>query len=148
VAGRAGRGEHPGEVVIQTFSPEHYSLQMAVNQDYPGFFDKEIVFRKELEYPPFRRFANLVCSSADSVKAREHAESLAAACREVIQSEVELIGPPAAPLARLKNNYRWHVVLKGPLESPLSNLVRSSLSLLPASDRHGISIDIDPMSMA
>ncbi len=147
VAGRAGRGVVPGEVVIQTFSPEHYSLQMATQQDYRGFYNKEIAFREELRYPPFSRFANLVCTAEVSAEARRRAHAVAAALKSVTPKEVELIGPAAAPLSKLKTLYRWHVVLRAPVESLLSDWVREAVSTLPISDRIRIAIDIDPMSM-
>jgi primosomal protein N' (replication factor Y) len=148
VAGRAGRGEHPGTVVIQTFSPEHYSVQRAMRQDYPGFYEKEIAFREELFYPPFSRFANLICSDEDSHAANARAHALAAAFKETLPKEVELIGPAPAPLSRLKSLYRRHVVLRAPVDAPLSFLIRTTLARLSSSERMGITVDVDPMNMA
>lgn len=148
VAGRAGRGEHPGSVVIQTFCPNHYSVQMATRQDYPGFYRQEIAFRRELLYPPFSRFANLISADEDEARARLRATALAEAFRETLPPEVERIGPAPCPLARLKNVYRWHVALRAPLEAPLSDLVREGLARLTSTERMGITVDIDPMGMA
>jgi len=148
VAGRAGRGEHPGEVVVQTFSPEHYSLQMALSQDYPGFYAREIQFREELGYPPFSRFANIVCVDEESREARRKAQVVAEACRRCAPREVEVIGPAPAPLSRLKGLYRFHVVLRAPVDAPLSEIVRGALATLAAEDRRRTVVDIDPMSMA
>ncbi len=148
VAGRAGRGLHPGEVIVQTFSPEHYSVQSAARQDYRSFYEKEIAFREELHYPPFSRFANIVSSSEDAKTARARAEAFAEACKKTFPKEVELIGPAPAPLARLKGLYRWHVVLRAPAASPLADYVRQALSGLAMDVRHGLSVDIDPTSMA
>lgn len=148
VAGRAGRGEHPGSVVIQTFCPNHYSVQMATRQDYPSFYRQEIAFRRELLYPPFSRFANLISADEDEACARLRATALAGAFRETLPPEVELIGPAPCPLARLKNVYRWHVALRAPLEAPLSDLVREGLARLTSTERVGITVDIDPMGMA
>ncbi len=148
VAGRAGRGVDPGEVVIQTFEPDHYSLQMAVKQDYPGFYAREIEFRRELLYPPFSRFANLICTSEESASARQVAHALAAACKATVPPDVELIGPAAAPLSKLKSLYRWHVVLRAPVDSPLSDYVRAAQAKLSVSERFRVTVDIDPLSMA
>lgn len=148
VAGRAGRGLHPGEVIIQTFSPDHYSVQMATRQDYRGFYAKEIKFREELQYPPFRRFANIVSSDENPASARARAEAFAAACARALPKDIERIGPAPAPLAKLKSHYRWHVVLRAPADSPLSDHLRRVLADLPSSDRHGLAIDIDPLNMA
>ena len=148
VAGRSGRGQTPGEVIIQTFSPDHYAVQTAMRQDYPAFYKQEILFRKELRYPPFSRFANLISVSEHESLAEARANALAEALKSVAPPEVEIIGPAPAPLSRLKNQYRFHVALRAPTDTPLSELVRSALSRLSTSDRHGIHIDMDPLSMA
>lgn len=148
VAGRAGRGVNPGAVIIQTFSPEHYSVQKAMRQDYRGFFEKEIKYRAELRYPPFSRFANLIASDEDVTTARARAEALAAAFKATLPKDVELIGPAPAPLSKLKSLYRWHVVLRAPVEAPLSDYIRTALSRLSTGERSGLTIDVDPMGMA
>jgi primosomal protein N' (replication factor Y) len=147
VAGRSGRGEEPGEVFIQTFGPDHYALQMTRTQDYRGFYDKEIEFRRELTYPPFSRLANLICTDEDSRAVRERAYALAAACKEVVPEEIEVIGPAAAPLAKLKTLYRWHVVLRAPVGAPLPGLIRDALSRLEPADRRRVTVDVDPLNM-
>lgn len=148
VAGRAGRGKMLGEVIIQTFSPDHYAVQAAMHQDYPAFYAQEILFRQELHYPPFSRFANLISADEREQKAQARAMALAAALERVVPSEVEIIGPSEAPLARLKNQYRFHVALRSPVETPLSEIVCSALALLTPADRLGLHIDMDPLSMA
>ncbi|HZO91128.1 MAG TPA: primosomal protein N' [Chthonomonadaceae bacterium] len=148
VAGRSGRGQNPGEVLIQTFSPDHYAIQAAVRHDYEAFYRQEILFRKELNYPPFSRFANLVCADESEARAQARAVALAAALERVTPKEVEIIGPASAPLARLKNQYRYHVALRAPTDAPLADMVRAALARLSPSDRLGLSIDMDPLSMA
>src|SRR5262249_41893099 len=146
-AGRAGRGEQPGEVIIQTFNPEHYSLQMAVKQDYKGFFEHEIKFREELKYPPFSRFANVIINDEDSATVRQRAKVVAIAFQKSVPKEVELIGPAPAPLSKLKNTYRWHLAVRAPVEAPLSEIVRQGLTRLSSTERRHIAVDIDPQSM-
>ena len=148
VAGRAGRGVNPGEVIIQTFSPDHYAVQAAIHHDYEGFYRQEIVFRKELRYPPFSRFANLICADVLESSASGRADRLAAMLERVLPPDVEIIGPSAAPLSRLKNQFRFHVALRAPVDAPLSDLIRAALEKLPASDRLAVTVDIDPLSMA
>lgn len=148
VAGRAGRGIYPGEVIIQTFSPDHYAIQAAIRHDYVRFYEQEIQFRKELKYPPFSRFANLICADELERKASAHATALAAALEKVVPPTVEVIGPSAAPLSRLKNQFRFHVALRAPVDAPLADIVRAALALLSPADRRGLSIDMDPLSMA
>jgi primosomal protein N' (replication factor Y) (superfamily II helicase) len=148
VAGRAGRGVHLGDVYIQTFSPEHYSVQKATQQDYPGFYAKEIEFREELLYPPFSRFANVISTDEDKGAARTRAEAFAVACKSALPPEIKLLGPAPAPLSKLKGHYRWHVVLRAPVNAPLSTLVRGALGRLSTAERLGLTVDVDPSSMA
>ncbi len=148
VAGRAGRGDTPGEVIIQTFSPDHYAVQAAVTHDYAAFYAQEIVFRRELKYPPFSRFANLIAADEHETHAAERATALAAALERETPKEVEIIGPAPAPIARLKNQFRFHVALRAPVEADLSRMVQAALGRLSPADRYGIHIDMDPLSMA
>lgn len=148
VAGRAGRGVTPGEVIIQTFSPDHYAIQAAIRHDYVSFYRQEILFRQELKYPPFSRFANLICSDEQERRAELQATALAAAVREAAPEGIEIIGPSPAPIARLKNQFRYHVALRGLGAPPLSQIVAEALTRLPASGRQGIHIDIDPLNMS
>lgn len=148
VAGRAGRGTQPGEVIIQTFSPDHYAVQSAILHDYESFYRQEILFRKELRYPPFSRFVNLICANADQTRAERVAHSLARVLEEVAPADVEIIGPAEAPLARLKNLFRYHVALRAGLDAPLATLVRTALERLLPAERMSIYIDMDPLSMA
>jgi primosomal protein N' (replication factor Y) len=148
VAGRAGRGTTAGEVIIQTFSPDHYAVQAAIHHDYLAFYNQEILFRKELKYPPFSRFANLISSDVHELKAQARATALAAALERTMPDSIEIIGPSAAPIARLKNQFRYHVALRAPVDAPISALVAEAMALLSTSERLGISIDIDPLNMA
>ena len=148
VAGRAGRGVNPGEVFIQTFSPEHYAVQAAIHHDYESFYRQEIVFREELKYPPFSRFANLICADVMEPKAALRAETLAAALQNRVSKEIEIIGPSAAPLARLRNQFRFHVALRAPVDAPLSDIIRDALNQLAPADRLAVTVDIDPLGMA
>ena len=148
VAGRAGRGVTAGEVIIQTFSPDHYAVQAALHHDYLAFYNQEILFRQELKYPPFSRFANLISLDVNDAKASGRATALAAALERILPDSIEIIGPSAAPIARLKNQFRYHVALRAPVDAPLSALIARAVALLSTSDRLSISIDIDPLNMA
>ena len=148
VAGRSGRGEEPGAVVVQTFSPEHGSVRWAAAQDYVSFYAEEIAFRRELRYPPFSRLANLVCTAESQASARDRADRLAHALRSEAPADVEIMGPAEAPLARLNAIWRHHVVLRAAPQTALHEVVRRALSALSASERAGILVDIDPLSLA
>ncbi|MGC8667097.1 MAG: primosomal protein N' [Chthonomonadales bacterium] len=148
VAGRSGRGDEPGRVLVQTFDPEHYSLQMAASHDYEGFYRREIAFRDELRYPPFARLANLVCFDESASHAQAKAVLLAEALKKEVGTAAEVIGPAPAPLSKLKGNYRIHVVVRTHPEAPLPQYILHALSRLPSTQRQRISVDMDPVSMA
>lgn len=146
VAGRAGRGSVPGEVIIQTFTPEHYAVQCAREQDYRAFFDREIQQRQELRYPPFARLVRILASDASEAAARNAVET--AADRLPRSSTVDLIGPAPAPIARLRGEYRWHLILRGPSREELCSLVSAALDAFPSSVRSILTVDVDPLSLA
>ncbi len=148
VAGRAGRGNKPGEVIIQTFNPDHYAVQAAMRHDYAAFYAQEIAFRKELRYPPFSRFVNILCTDENEARAAAKAAVLAAALACTCGPEVELLGPSPAPIVRLKNQYRFHVALRAPVGSKLSDPVRAAVAQMSGEDRMSLSIDMDPLTMA
>jgi len=115
VAGRAGRGEDPGEVIVQTYAPDHYSVQMALAHDYAGFLRHELVERRQAGYPPFVTMANFLCAAPRTETARRAAAILAARLAGAIRDAgAEVLGPAPAPLERLKGRSRWQVLLKGP----------------------------------
>lgn len=147
VSGRAGRGENPGRVIIQTFSPEHYSVEHATRQDYEGFFAREIAFRSELGYPPFSRLVNIVSQDENAQTAEERAERMAEILRRVAPSEADVLGPALAPIPRLRNQERRHVILRAPLSVPISEIVRRALDELPSAERRGLVVDVDPASL-
>lgn len=113
VSGRAGRGNLPGKVIVQTYSPEHYAITAAVRGDQEDFYRRELEFRREAVYPPFCRLINLVVTSSGE----EHSRAAAEALGDILRSRVDpgrgvLLGPAPAPLARLKGRYRFHLTLK------------------------------------
>jgi primosomal protein N' (replication factor Y) len=156
VAGRAGRGEDPGLVLVQTYNPEHYSIRFAKEHDYLGFFAEETVFLRELGYPPFRRLVGLHLAGDVEGRTREAAEKLAERFRELRERhpdsfrEVELLGPAAAPLSRMKGKYRWQLVLRSPRSAPLREAARRLLEwgtgALKGSGVN-LTVDVDPLSL-
>jgi len=150
VAGRAGRGRTPGEVIIQTFNPEHDSIVRATQHDYLGFFDDEIAHRQELQYPPFSHMANLIVTDPDDRHAQARIEYIAGVVRESIDllgRPVHLLGPAACPLSRLKNRYRWHMVLRTPNRANIHAVINHAFRTLSVGDRNCLSVDIDPLTM-
>ncbi|MFZ1946599.1 MAG: primosomal protein N' [bacterium] len=153
VAGRAGRGDVPGRVVIQTFNPDHHALSFAAGHDFKGFYASEIGARKDLGYPPFSRLARLVFEAGREGLARQAAEDFAAAAPRAagaLKGRVDVVGPSRAPLAKIKNVYRWHLLLKGDRGVKLADVVRACLADLEARGRGEgvrIAVDVDPQVM-
>ncbi len=150
VAGRAGRGKTPGQVIVQTFTPEHESVQRAATHDFLGFYADALPQRRELGYPPFAHMANAVFTDEDEALAQSRARRLAEALHETIDIEgaqAQGLGPVACPLARLRGRYRWHLALRCPRKEGLLAVLRTALASLTASERSGLSLDIDPLTM-
>ena len=149
VAGRTGRGILGGEVVIQTYSPEHYAIKDAQFQNYEQFYKQEIVIRKELNYPPFSRLTRIVLSSSDFRKVKHTSGELAEKILQAIKihsARIELLGPVPCPLPKLKGKHRFHLLLKS--RKPF--LIQKILLPLKKGYRvTGVSIqyDIDPVDM-
>ncbi len=149
VAGRAGRGDIHGQVIIQTYNPEHYSIQAARLHDYVNFYQQEIEFRRELGYPPFSHLINVTLQSADANRLRKVAGKLGRILEANKEEGIDVLGPAPAPLTRIKGKWRWQIILKGSEITQMRELLKKSLSQLkePASGRVRISLDVDPMGM-
>ncbi len=150
VAGRAGRGKVPGSVIVQTFTPEHESVQFAARHDYLGFYERAIGQRQELGYPPFSHMANLVFTDESEEAAQKRSRHMAAVLGLVIERQgvkVQILGPVACPLSRLRGRYRWHLALRTPAKDTLLQTLRDALAEMTMSERAGLSLDIDPLTM-
>ena len=152
VAGRAGRGGVPGEVVIQTYTPDHYSIIAAEGHDYELFVRQELEFRERLNYTPFTMLGRVLVSGPDERLTMQLAEEIAQRCRGWVQGGlgegVEILGPAPAPLSKLKGRYRWHVLVKHPRRPELEDLF--DMVNNGAYDREEnlrVSVDIDPISL-
>lgn len=118
VSGRAGRGTVPGRVILQTYNPDHFSIAAAKNQDVKAFYNKEIIFRKTLNYPPFSRIILLKISGKDMKKTQRYAMDVGDLCSRLKNDNpfvktVEILGPITAPLPRIAKHFRWQILLKG-----------------------------------
>jgi len=147
VAGRAGRREHEGRVIIQTFSPDHPAIALAATQDYRRFYDSEAPLREALGYPPFTRLVALLASAPDRDVAQGVASDLAAALREDAPSSLRVLGPAPAPLMRLKDRWRFQVLVKGPDKAATHAPVRTALARVPVREPVRIEVDVDPQSL-
>jgi primosomal protein N' (replication factor Y) len=151
VAGRAGRRERVGRVLVQTRTPEHPAIQFAAQHDVRGFWARELVDRREVGYPPFSRLALVRVDALDEDVAREAAGKLAALARtsrEALARRVEVLGPSAAPLARLRGRFRFRVLLRAADRGPLRATLATLLPGIERLDRRVRAVvDVDPVAM-
>lgn len=148
VAGRTGRGPRGGRVVVQTFYPQHYAVKAAATYDFAGFVRKELEMRQELGYPPFRSLVRFVVQGYKEDRVRQAAEKLGARLRAALApEEASILGPAVAPLYKLKNRYRVHLLAKAPsLEAVLPRL-RSAASSLSGDRSLQLVMDVDPSTL-
>jgi primosomal protein N' (replication factor Y) len=153
VAGRAGRGNAPGRVVIQSFYPDNYALHFAQRQDYQGFHDKEIEFRKLMGYPPFRRLIQIVISDPDSARASRDADKIADALKARFEkmesgSRPHILGPASAPLEKLRGNYRMQILIKICPEIDAMAVLHDCFAHIESQKIPSkVHIDVDPLSL-
>jgi primosomal protein N' (replication factor Y) (superfamily II helicase) len=149
VAGRAGRGELPGRVLIQTFYPEHYAIQDAVRQDYLSFFERELHFRRLMAYPPFTSLANVIVRDTSLEKTIRWSRQLSEYFSPHDGEKVRILGPATAPLARLKKEHRFQFLLKSPKRSVLTKLLSGALAYCDAKEipQTAVLVDMDPLSL-
>ncbi|MBT3258481.1 MAG: primosomal protein N' [Deltaproteobacteria bacterium] len=156
VAGRAGRGDQKGKVIVQTFNPDHYVIQAAVKHDFNLFFEKEKNLRSQLRYPPFSNLACLKLQGSDPAKTGATVRELGRRLREMLKNwptrgkEVQLLGPVAAPMARLKRKFRWQLLIKcqsGSLLKHFLQEVERVFDQMPGANRVQFMVDVDPYDM-
>ncbi len=147
VAGRAGRGDRPGQVLVQTYNPDHYSILAARNHDYEALYRIEQPLREKRGLPPFGFLVLLLVTSSNESQAQAKAERLTSLLLERAVSSLAIEGPAPAPLYRLKGRYRWQILAKGPDPSTLHHWVKETIALLPPSEQAGIEVDVDPVDL-
>ncbi len=155
VAGRAGRGNRPGEVIVQTYTPEHYSVVYAKNHNYRDFFREELKFREILEYPPYCSLVRIVISGKTENNVTRGSEVLASKLslecgRYSLGVTQPLLGPAPAPLSKLRNRYRWQICLRGTPGSLVRRVIRETLESLQDDALLAtlkISVDVDPLGL-
>ncbi len=150
VAGRAGRGNLPGRVLIQTYHPHHYALRHACAQDYRGFYDEEIRHRRNHSYPPFVALTLLLSRHKDSARARTTAQQLRYALVEANRDHsCRILGPAPAPLARLRGEYRVQLLVKSRGRKRMRAVIDAAMKSMEESgnDLRSVTLEIDPVSM-
>lgn len=150
VAGRAGRGERPGEVFLQTYRPKHYAVQAALHHDYDAFYAHELAYRRSAGYPPFRRMANFLVESEDPQLAERHAvllRRIVRETRETLGGNAGVIGPAQAMIRRVKKKYRWNLALLSANSKYLNTLTRAVAEAFveaAGTRRVQLKTDVDP----
>lgn len=148
VSGRAGRGTKPGKVIIQTFAPEHYAIETVKNGSYDLFYHREIVFRRELGYPPFKKIVNILFSGKEEKEVMETAEWLSGyLLQKGVNRWATILGPSSAPISKIRGRFRWHLMLKCSSEG-LKGFLKKSLyefKTQKLSDKVNVIVDVDPV---
>jgi primosomal protein N' (replication factor Y) len=147
VAGRAGRGERPGRVVLQTYWPDHVAVRAAALHDPSLFYVPESEIRSALGYPPFGRLANIHIRGRDRSTVATRAHEVAAVIGDMLPSDWRLLGPSPSPLSRLKGVWRWHLLIKAPDNAPLPAVLGPALARVASNTSVSVVADIDPIDL-
>jgi primosomal protein N' (replication factor Y) (superfamily II helicase) len=147
VAGRAGRGQTPGKVILQTYFQDHYAVQYAARQDFVGFYEKELQFRSWMHYPPYAALANVLVRSDKLDQALQWSGQIGKWFAQNRHEGVRVLGPAAAPILRLKRDYRYHFVLRSPSREKLNLTLRALLAYAAQQKipRTQVIVDVDAL---
>ncbi len=147
-AGRAGRGNTPGIVLIQTINPDHYAIRCAAAQDYDSFYAKEIDFRRLMSYPPYGALANVLVRASSEEEARERSTAMARSL-EPAPEGVRVMGPAAAAMVKLKNEYRYQMLLKAATRKRLNEMLGRVREFAAGEKWNPVSlvVDVDPVTL-
>jgi primosomal protein N' (replication factor Y) len=147
LAGRSGRGEAPGEVYIQTYESDHYIFKFVKKHDYQGFYRMELELRKELAYPPFSRLIRIIFSFRSKEPIGRVMNTISGIVNKTRLKDIEVLGPSPAPLEKIRNLWRWHLVLKGKKAKHLRKCALEILKSLKDIKNIRIDIDVDPINL-
>jgi primosomal protein N' (replication factor Y) len=147
VAGRAGRGQSPGKVILQTYFQDHYAVQYAARHDFVGFYEKELRFRSWMHYPPYSALANVLVRSDKLDEALQWSGTLGKWFERTQHEGVRVLGPATAPILKLKRDYRYHFVLKSPSREKLNITLRAMLAFASQQKipRTQVIVDVDAL---
>ena len=145
VAGRAGRGDQPGEAIVQTLYPDHYSIQFACRQDFPAFYERELQFRRAMHYPPMMSLVNAVVRSRTFAGAMDDAADIVETLR-IADRGLRILGPAPAPLGKLRGEYRAQLLIKGMNRKQIREALQAALAARPELQRRVV-VDVDPLSV-
>ena len=149
VSGRAGRGDLPGRVVVQTYYPDHYAIAAASKHDYASFVERELKYRRWMHYPPFGVLANVLVQSQKLEEAAGWSAQLGKWLQNAAIEGVRVLGPCTAPIARIKGTYRFHMILKAASRKSLNAALRGMLSHADGASipRRNLIVDVDALRL-
>jgi primosomal protein N' (replication factor Y) len=149
VAGRAGRGDRPGRVIVQAFRPGHAAIRAAAAQDYAAFAGREMRYRRSLGYPPCSHLARVLVVDRDPARARDRAREAAAALEVTGEGRLVILGPTTAPLARLRGRHRVHLLVRARARGRLVAALAGMLDALfpEGAAPRGLTVDVDPVTL-
>ncbi len=155
VAGRAGRGQSRGKVIMQTYNPEHFIIEAAKKQDFMEFFQNEVPYRKALMYPPFSRMIQLKISGSDFTKVKDYAVLVAQTLKALLEKTgkqkamVQILGPIEASIQKISSRFRWQILVKSPSSVLVNSLVKAMMDHPKITSKSGIRlvVDVDPYSL-
>ena len=151
IAGRSGRGTVAGEVVVQTYNPNHYSIITSGAYNYKDFYKREMLYRKSLNYPPFRHIILITVKGYDNAKVVRVSNGFAFLLKKELRGQdCQLLGPAPAPMAKINNQYRWHILIKHKMPGKINMFIERCMNGLKHSKlqmgKTSIAVDIDPMN--
>jgi primosomal protein N' (replication factor Y) len=146
VAGRAGRGDLGGEVIVQTFTPEHYAVSFAAKHDYHGFYDREIISRRQLVFPPFVHLVKMTIRGRKEENVIKSAERLTERLKKKMP-DIDILGPVPSPMLKLRGYYRWNVIVKTKDRDGTIKGLREALKGFRKGPGVFMAVDVDPLTM-
>jgi primosomal protein N' (replication factor Y) len=147
LAGRAGRGMVSGEVYIQTYEPDHYIFRYVRTHNYKGFYQKEVELRRELSYPPFAKLIRIMLSFRSKEIIKDTIKEISERIKKIGLDGVEVLGPAPAPIEKIRNLWRWHLILKGKNARSLRVSALKILNTIKDIRHLKIDIDVDPLNL-
>ena len=147
VSGRAGRGKYPGEVIIQTFNPEHYSIRYAKNHDYLNFYKEEMAIRKQLNYSPYYFITLVRISCKDYEEGFKHANKIKNYLEKNLSSDTILLGPTMASMFKINNIYNYQCIIKYKKDLKLKDTLINIDNIYKTNNKVNVEIDVDPIRL-
>ena len=147
LAGRSGRGEKKGRVIIQTMNPDHYAIKASLSQNFEEFYERELHLRRLMGYPPFSSIANIVVRGSDLNKSHDKARGIARKLRDKAGGEIRVVGPVLAPIPKIKGDYRFQIIVRGPSRRLLQDSLFRTFEKSGAGLTGKVDIDVDPYNL-